>query len=233
MLCDQCRQQDNVTFVHPTTGRRYCQKCWSIWRPQRPIPIDQCSDAVKNAAAMAGVNGTVWKPRPSLHRWPDRATTELERSIAEAQGQVDAVLAAAAANKEKEEVAKNKPILNKCNECQCITNDGQWLDSTLYLCSLCLTDIEEAGGGMTTKHLKMKLRGSDTAIAFFHYVCGTIDNDWPWRRAQSPSECPKCGGVLYVNSILTAEEIRGIADQAGVRKCKIPYFGDVKTCFGG
>jgi hypothetical protein len=91
----------------------------------------------------------------------------------------------------------------------------------------------EGDGKMTSKHIKMKLRGSEKAIAFFHYVCTQIDNDWPWNPKRNAAEsCPKCNGVLYISAVLEAEEIRTIAQQAGVSKCKIPYFGDVKQCFG-
>lgn len=86
---------------------------------------------------------------------------------------------------------------------------------------------------MTTKHIRLKLRGSDKAIAFFHYVCAQIDGDWPWNpKKPAPTACQKCNGFLYLSAVLEAEEIRTIAQQAGVGKCKIPYFGDVKSCFG-
>lgn len=250
MTCDECQTHDHITlYRHPETNRRYCFRCWNKFKPNQPIPIDRCSDAVKNAAALAGGEGTVWRPKRTPERFiitqiidgaavtccgvckmtigkcncdASRAkiTDELNHSISEAQSGLAII------------PSPHRPELHKCALCETVSNDGAWMDVNLYWCGTCLADIEE-GGGMKTKHIKLKLRGSDKAIAFFHFVCTQIDNDWPWNNKKpQPTVCPKCGGVLYIAAVLEAEEIRTIAQQAGVGKCKIPYFGNVENCFG-
>ena len=209
LTCDQCKDQVGCTYVHPATGRRFCQRCWAIFKPvNEHTPIDQCSDAVKNAAAQRRLPGdTGWTP-PS-HRYPDKIGEEMQKTLA----------------KQKEE--KNMK-LELCAQCRQVSNDGGWIDTNLYLCGLCLNDLEDSGK-MGAKHLKMKLRGSQRAIEFFHYICASIDTDWPWKKGE-PKECPKCYGVHYVNPVLDAPEIRKIAEMAGVGKCKIKFFSDAKLC---
>ncbi len=130
--------------------------------------------------------------------------------------------------------AKPHSDLSKCALCDSISNDGIWVDINLYWCGTCAAEIEE-GGGMTTKHIRLKLRGNSKAIEFFHYVCTQIDNDWPWspKKIANATPCKKCGGMLYVSAVLEAEEIRKLGAEAGLSKCKVSYFGDVKHCFEG
>lgn len=244
-----CLAEDRSFHVHPVDGRRYCHKCWSHFRPHAPTPLAKCSVEVKKAAELGG--GAVWKAAtaPTEHKYPDHFTTEIDRAIAEASSALtikERALQKAADAATIEDFGKvadktrqadnkvvvigNKPQLYQCSFCGCYSNDGGWLDVNLYYCHLCMEDLN-TGGEMSSKHIKLKLRGGEKAIAFFHYVCSQIDTDWPWKCGQPKQPCSKCGGVLYVASVLNAEDIRAIAKHAGLGKCKIPYFGDVINCF--
>lgn len=222
MTCEQCGTTDNISlYRHAITNKRYCYRCWGNVKPDAPVPLDRCSDAVKNAAALGG--GVVWRPAAIAQAERERAEREKQIATVIEHSTGDLVVSG--------HTIPKRPELTQCALCETWGNDGAWIDSQLYWCGTCLADIEE--GGMHTKHIKLKLRGSDKAIAFFHYVCAQIDNDWPWNpKKPEPKECEKCGGVLYQAAVLEPEQIRTIAEQAGVGKCKIPYFGEVKFCYG-
>src|SRR6266576_1265805 len=66
MTCEDCKREDCASlYRHPVTEKRYCQQCWWKVRPAAPIAIDQCSEAVKNAAAMAARKSVnmVWEEK--------------------------------------------------------------------------------------------------------------------------------------------------------------------------
>jgi hypothetical protein len=127
----------------------------------------------------------------------------------------------------KRETAEKGEKLEKCMGCKslCTINAGSFLQGEFF-CEGCLS-----GGGEV--HLKIKAKGNARAIAFWHYLCWTVDKDWPFLLPEKERKvCGKCGGLVYMNPLLKVEEVRKLGEELKVGKIKIKYWGEASKCEG-
>lgn len=106
---------------------------------------------------------------------------------------------------------------------------------------------EHAGYTCETKHIKVRVNGSEAKRAAFNYIAGRRDPDWPWapqviRKERvngdaPPQRCSKCLGYVYRQALLTPDEIRRLANQVsackdipGPLKVKVKGFHKATDC---
>ena len=74
----------------------------------------------------------------------------------------------------------------------------------------------------TDAHVKLKVSGNLQKIAFFHYLVGQFDNDWPWspnrRRPEKDLKCTQCGGAKYHNPRFDADDIKKFSEMVNAHK---------------
>lgn len=138
---------------------------------------------------------------------------------------------AAATKKEDESVTSKITRWHECKQCH------HWLDEENMLGVadewICETCLEKAGGEDVdvklppVAHIKMKAKGSPNNIEFFQFVMTNIDKDWP--KIDAP-KCPDCDGVTWRMPCIELADLKKLAQDCGVGKLKVPYFGDAEKC---
>ncbi len=121
--------------------------------------------------------------------------------------------------------------VKECSVCHGFKEEGEYAGAD-FICANCIQEDGEVDvNGAAVIHFRAKVRGSTKAIDFFNFVMKDLDKDWPGFDAGKV--CPVCNGVEWRMPMLKVDEVKKLADDCGIGKIKIKYWGDAAHCFGG
>lgn len=118
----------------------------------------------------------------------------------------------------------------ECGVCKYWRNEGEYAGKD-WICSICLKEDNDPDCEVLPAkvHFSAKPKGNKVAIEYFDFMMMQLDSDWP-SPTKNPPICKECGGTVWTAPTLTPKQLKQLAQECGVGKLKIRYWGASDKC---
>ena len=238
MICLGCGK--NTTYVEVLwndrlqSDARYCMQCATDYKrkntgyaPHRTGFTYESTTQLPKSCSICSAQ-TYQKPRDSGKIYCPTCARLLEHSVEKAR-------VVSIDNKEVGKIWKEAENELRCISCQ---NPFDRLKTVTFRgMSWCFECYEKFLGERTgsdyqvrnSYHCRLKVKGSQDNIDFFHWMMSQLDHDWDGDVVAPNDLCPECKGWEYHNPRFDCDQIREMGKLAGV-KVKVKFWGYSAKC---